>query len=292
MSAKEEDKSTVILVSKVIRAKLLTHLTAYQLAALMVLAEHVGTNGLSWPSLATVAELSGQSIQQARRSIRALVACGIVTEAEPATPTRSTRYRLTLPALPAKPGTTQQVGPSYPTDSTPPIQQVPATQQVGPIQQVPRGIQQKPDPLRDPLNLSEGETPRANRKPTKSRKAQRAPDKPGPHPQFRELCDHWLNLAAQRYGERPLIGGNQFGLMGQAINKLLDASDGDAEKVKAVLDRSSKDGRKPDIHEIARFPDRYKPFGLVRPEAMPAAPKPRTVAPPLNPEPIFGKAAS
>ncbi len=280
--------SAVIAVSRAMRAKMLKHLSAYELAVLMVLAEHVGDDGLAWPSLPTIGELSGQSIQQARRSIRALIACGIVTEAEPATPTRSTRYRLNLPT---GPGPIQQESPTQQIP-LPTIQQVPPTQQVGPIQQVPRGIQQEPDPLRDPLNLSEGETPRASSKPTKSRKRQRDPNKPPPHPQFQELCKFWLDLAAQRYGERPLTDGIQFGLIGQAINRLLATCAGDADRMKAVLDRSSKDNRKPCIEDIAKWPNKYSPFGFVGTASQAAASKPRPVAPPIEHEPLFGKAAS
>jgi DNA-binding MarR family transcriptional regulator len=61
-----------------------------------VLCEHGNTEGIAWPSLETLATLSGIARKNVGRALRELQGRGYIEVAESASPCRSTRHRLTL----------------------------------------------------------------------------------------------------------------------------------------------------------------------------------------------------
>lgn len=72
-------------------------LSAGDISAFWVIADKVNSiNGLSWPSLKTIATKAGISERAASRAVKDLRQKGYVSVAEKGTRTRSTRYRLTL----------------------------------------------------------------------------------------------------------------------------------------------------------------------------------------------------
>ncbi len=264
--------NAVIAVSRAMRARVLpAELCDRDLLVLLAYAEHADPGGKAWPSGETVAAMVRVSRSSVTRSIRALVAAGLLVPGKRRR-NDSTVYTLNLSKL----------GNGQPDDRR--------SDDVQPDDRQSDSDDRQSDALssHDPPTLSEGEKPHDRQrdhrgKVTPPRKRQRDPDKPPAHPKHRELFDFWLNLAEQRYAERPATGGKLGGRIGLSISKLLEAYNGDAAKVRAAVERCSQDRRKPSIHQVANDPNAWGPIGLVRPEATAQKP-PKPKLRPFDPD--------